>query len=127
MLDNEPDIHTHPNPALDTLVLQQNQIGWEQILCGCFDSEWKFHDRTQPDKKQSTCGQWTTEVIIFIFEQWWTLWESRNQDRHGRDMATKLQAQALQVDRELQMFYEEFDGKVPHDLQWIFDTNIATH
>ena len=42
-------------------------------------------------------------------------------------MATKLQAQALQVDRELQMFYAEFDGKVPQDLQWIFGANIATH
>ena len=43
------------------------------------------------------------------------------------DLATRTQAQALQVDRELQMFYEEYSGNVPQELQWIFDTSIDTH
>ena len=42
-------------------------------------------------------------------------------------MATRLQAQARQVDHELQLLYTEYEGKVPQELNWLFDTTIETH
>ena len=90
---------------------------------GRFAKEWAIHARTQPGKK-SNSTHWTTEVIDFIFTQWWTLWESRNQDRHGRDLATQQQAHAQQMDRELTQLYDDYAPQTPQHLQWIFDTPV---
>ena len=102
-------------------------IKWEQLLLGRFATDWNAHDQTQPGTKRRTWQThrtWTTEVIDVIFTQWWMLWESRNQDRHGRDLATQQQATARQVDRELQMFYDNYEDQAPQHLQWIFDITI---
>ena len=127
VLDGVP-IHTIPvPPSLEEIGLQHDQIGWDQLMLGRWGWAWNTNARTQPGTSTSRAGGWTTEVISFIFKQWWKLCESRNQDRHGQDLATKLQTQALQVDRELQLFYDEYSSSVPQDLQWIFDTHINTH
>ena len=115
------------HPSLEEIELQQNQIGWDQLMRGRFGWAWNCNARTQPGKQGSTKQDWTTEVISFIFDQWWKLWESRNQDQHGLDLATRLQAQAIQVDRELQLFYDDYAEVVPQHLRWIFDTSLDTH
>ena len=126
---NRIPIHTVPIPPslVEEIGLQQDQIGWDQLMLDRWGWAWNNNARTQPGTSTSRTGDWTTEIISFIFEQWWKLWESRNQDRHGQDLATKLQTQALQVDRELQMIYDEYSSNVPQDLRWIFDTPIDTH
>ena len=91
---------------------------------GQFAQAWATHHRTQPGQHNRTNRRWTTEVIDFIFTQWWQLWESRNQDRHGRDIATHQQAMARQVDRELTLLYEEFEPVTPQHLRWLFDTPL---
>ena len=68
-----------------------------------------------------------TEVVLFIFNQWWQLWETINKDRHGRDLALRLKAKAKQVNHKLQIFYKEYEGKLPQDLKWLFDMTIETH
>ena len=119
---------TVPVPSsLEEIGLQQEQIGWDQLMRGRFGWAWNGHIRTQPGSAGRSRSDWTTEVISFILEQWWKLWTVRNQDRHGLDLATRLQAQAHQVDRELQLFYEEHAGTAPQNLKWIFDTSIETH
>ena len=67
-------------------------------MLGRFAKEWNNHPHTQPEQHSKTHKNWTTEIIDFILTQWWILWESRNQDRHGRDLATTQQAAAQQVD-----------------------------
>ena len=126
VLDGKPTITIPVDSSLEEIGTQQDQIGWDQIMQGRLGWAWQTHARTQPDKS-GTKGNWTSEVISFIFNNWWKLWESRNQDRHGRDLATRIQTQALQTDRELAMFYEEFSGQVPQELSWILDTSLETH
>ena len=88
---------------------------------------WNTHAITQSGQATRTKQNWTTEVISFIFKQWWQLWELRNQDRHGHDAASRLQADALQTDRERTMFYAEYKERVPQQWSWLFNTPIATH
>ena len=90
---------------------------------GRFAKEWAEHDRTQPGKK-SKLTSWTMEVIDFIFTQWWTLWESRNQDRHGRDLATQQQADTQQMHQELTQLYNDYANQTPQHMQWLFNTPI---
>ena len=80
------------DPSLEEIASQQDQIGWEQILRGRFGWAWNTHPHTQPDQSGYKTAHWITEIICFILEQWWKLWELRNQDRHSRDLASHLQA-----------------------------------
>ena len=91
---------------------------------GRFALEWESHHLTQPGTGKTSHTDWTTEVIDFILTQWRHLWDLRNQDRHGRDLATQQQANALQVDRELHMFYDEYKARAPQHLRWLFNTPI---
>ena len=127
VLDGQSPETVPADLQITELNTQQELIGWEQILRGRMSKVWNTHTRTQPGQPTTTKRQWTTEVICFVFEQWWQLWELRNQDRHGRDLATRLQADAIQLDRELTMFYEDYEGKVPQQRSWLFDTSMATH
>ena len=111
-------------PELAEICVQQKDIQWEQMLLGRFARAWNTHPRTQPGMPQHSNQTWTTDIIDFIFTQWWILWESRNRDRHGRDLATQQQATAQQVGRELQLFYDNYENCAPQHMRWIFDTTI---
>ena len=91
---------------------------------GRFAKEWGLLHCTQPGPDHHHHSTWTTDVIDFIFTQWWHLWELRNHDRHGRDLVSQQQATARQVNRELQMFYEDYGTHAPQNMQWLFDTPI---
>ena len=96
VLDGQSPNTIPVHPSLEEIGIQQDQIGWEQILRGRFGWVWNTHKRTQPGQSTKLKGHWTTEVITFIWVQWWKLWELRNHDQHGHDLATKQQAQARQ-------------------------------
>ena len=93
------------------------------IIKGRFANEWNTHHQTQPGTGQKN-SSWTAEIINFIFMQWWKLWELRNQDRHGWDLATQQQARAQQADCELHLLYTDYEGRTPQHLRWIFDTPL---
>ena len=124
VLEGENPNRVPEDPTLVELCAKQKEIHWDQLLLGRFATDWNTHARTQPGIKKKHQVTWTTDVIDFIFSQWWKLWESRNQDRHGRDLATKQQAHARQVERELEMFYDHYEEQAPQHLKWIFDVTI---
>ena len=130
VLDGDDPDRVPEDATVSTLCEQQRQIKWEQLMLGRmlgrFAKDWSSHHGTQPGQDRVRHSNWTTEVIDFIFTQWWKLWELRNQDRHGRDLATQRQATAQQVDRELTMFYDDYEGTVPQHLNWIFDTRLKS-
>lgn len=120
--DNPDSVPEHPD--LEEICRQQELIGWDQLMLGRFAKGWGRHHRTQPSSQDKRAHTWTTDVIDFIYTQWWQLWETRNQDQHGRDIETRHQAEARQVDRELTMFYETYEAITPQHLGWLFDTPI---
>ena len=124
VLDGENPNQVPEHPTLAMICATQQEIHWDQLLLGWFSLQWNTHIRTQPGTNQNHNTTWTTEIIDFIFTQWWKLWESQNQDRHGRDLATQQQATARQVDRELQLLYDTYKNHIPQHLKWIFDVTI---
>ena len=126
VLDGENPDNVPENPTIADICQQQRTLGWDQLLRGRFPKAWSMSTQTQPGKTHSSYKGWTTKVINFIFTQWWSLWELRNQDRHDRDLATTQEAAARQVDRELILLYNTFEDNAPQHLQWIFDTTIDT-
>ena len=124
ILDGKDPNRVPEHSSVQVICTKQQQIKWDQLLRGRFATEWATHHRTQPAHQHKSTQNWTVEVIDFIFTQWWQLWELRNQDRHGRDLATQQQAHAQQIDRELHMFYTEYEPSAPQHLRWIFDTPL---
>jgi hypothetical protein len=61
-----------------------------------------------------------------VLSEWIKLWTLRNDDRHGRDQATRLQAENRQVICKLHQFYENHDGRVPKRLRRLFEEPITT-
>ena len=129
----DPD--TIPVPtALVHVAAAQEQIGWEHILRGRISNLWA---KTQQDHlgafdPRKNGQTWATDIIQLLLEGWMALWKQRNEDRHGKDRATRVQIEKAQAIRELQQLYELKDG-VPERHRWLFDTpllarmNMKTH
>jgi hypothetical protein len=116
-------------PGLRGIATAQRDIGWHQILRGRFSKQWiQAQDQYLGTNttKQNNGTQWLTNVIDYIFTQWWSLWELRNEDRHGRDLATQSQAHARQAIHELTQIYDDFQHTVPERLGWLFSTSLQT-
>ena len=129
----DPD--TIPVPtALVHVAAAQEQIGWEHILRGRLSKLWA---QTQQDHlgafdPRKNGQTWATDIIQLLLEGWLALWKQRNEDRHGKDRATRVQIEKAQAIRELQQLYDLKDG-VPARHKWLFDTpllarmNMTTH
>ena len=82
------------------------------LLRGRFSIEWSqmqaiyLQDNHLRDRTRSGFI-WVTTMIDLLWEQWFDLWKQRNDDRHGRDEATKTQAQHDQVLREITLLYSK--------------------
>ena len=96
-------------PTVRTLVRQQNQIGWDQLLMGRFCTEWSRHQQqyfaSQHDAHEDLKRRsltWQSSIIKFCWQQWYTLWRARNQDIHGHDLRTQTEASKRDVRRQLE-------------------------
>ena len=99
-------------------------FGWNQLLKGRISSLWNAHCVLKSQRQAHT--NWTVEIVDCISQQWWTIWELRNQDRHGRDHLTQAQASTLQAHRELQLLYNKYELIAPQQLQWLFNIDVNT-
>jgi hypothetical protein len=127
LLDGRSVANIPVDPAVAHVAEAQAAIGWEQILKGRFVKQWKTTQEQflgSKSSRKANGGTWMIKVIETILQEWLKLWKLRNEDRHGRDRASRLQAEERQAIRELEQFYEDNDGVVNQRLQWLFDTPL---
>ena len=109
---------------------EQAAIGWDQMVLGRFSHQWQnqqnYHLGSAATPKDN--GQtWMTSVVDKIYTEWWSLWISRNEDKHGRDTRSRQQAEHSQALRELNQFYETYTPNAEtHDIDWLFATPVET-
>ena len=105
MLSNLPSNAMVVNSAVANVAESQVAIGWHQILKGQFS---KLRATTQDRylESQSTVkvdgSQWMVRVIESILVELLNLWKLQNEDRHGRDVESRRQAETRQTIRELE-------------------------
>ena len=89
-------------PELETLIRDQNAIGWNQIFRGRMALQWS----TLQQEHLSNCGNkdkklsgnlWTTSIICLVWKDFFELWEARNQSVHGTDPASRRLSQKRQI------------------------------
>ena len=108
-----------------SLLDQQNEIGWYNVFLGRLSLQWA---RLQSqfllsfdDIPRSLGGdKWTKQIASVILESWLDLWKQRNLDRHGRDSAHQKLALHEQVMREIDIMYT-YKNKVLQRDHSIFD------
>ena len=69
---------------------------------------YNHRSRSQKESSQDTIStgeRWHTNLILFVWDKWYTLWKQRNQELHGRDLATRVAAESKEVRRQLRDIY----------------------
>jgi hypothetical protein len=122
-------------PAVQRLIRQQNEIGWNQLFLGRFSNEWgdlqdNYYARLREEKvtksKKQTGQRWQALVISALWEQWWAVWDSRNKDLHGSDAKSRAQAEERDVHRTLRDLYDLRNRLDPH-VQAVMYADVADH
>ena len=136
LLDGMRTVLYHPDQILvphhqsvHEVAAAQSALGWRQMLKGRFSKKWRlYQDRYLGHRatKRQNGTTWMTGLIDVMFKEWWKLWELRNSDRHGQDLATQTQASERQTLRELEQLYNDHKDKVGQTLQWLFAIPILT-
>ena len=99
-------------PHLHGLIATQSRIGWRQLFNGRFSYLWSeiqdayyYRERATVPTKQKSGLKWQTGLINLLWDKWYELWKMRNEDVHGKDMATKATAEKREVKRRLMEIY----------------------
>ena len=116
--EDSPLLNQDHYPAdLHLKISQQEKVGWKHLLLGRFGRDWrwvqgKYSKGVVPTERSGrpltnarTPEQWLCGLIKVIWEQWFTLWEERNQDLHGRDSSTKQSHLRQEFNRQLRDIY----------------------
>jgi exonuclease III len=107
-IDIRPD---HYHPTLRHIITQQNKIGWAQLFLGRFSVAWSLCQKRyleahgEADDTDRSCSLWQANLIRFVWERWYTLWKARNQEIHGHDKRTRLEAAKREARRKLNEIY----------------------
>jgi hypothetical protein len=132
----------------DTLIRQQNRIGWRQLFSGRLCREWarlqndylyirhqRFLDtrrQTQEnrysrlsDRRNGTA--WSATIIQEIWDRWFEVWALRNADVHGTDQTTRQEQRDLHDRMRLQTIYEQSDRIEPRVRDELLYENIEDH
>lgn len=125
-------------PDVHCLIGQQNEIGWQQLFLGRFSNEWSYlqdnfyaqqaaeEGQTKKKTKKLTGQRWQVAMIGLLWDQWWVVWESRNQDLHGADERSRAQAETREVHRKLRELYD-YKARLSSEVQTLLHEDITEH
>ena len=127
--DNPLQLTQYPQ-AYHRLITNQNQIGWAHLFRGRWSSEWrKMHTNYICDHSSDNSLSGTTWVTLKgqqLLETWFTLWETRNLERHGRDEQERQAKRANLIRSQLEELYK-LKSKVLPAHRRLFLTDAKTH
>ena len=128
----EPDPTQYPQ-HLHPVIASQSRIGWRQLFSGRFCSKWSEHqdayyyrERATIPLKQPSGLKWQIGLINVLWEKWYELWKLRNEDVHGKDMASKAVAEKREVKRRLVEIYA-MKNHIEPSAQALLCADIRTH
>lgn len=114
---------THPSypPQYQSLLTNQNKIGWHHLLLGRFAVDWAdlqqeyIHTRRISNKLARTGTHWVVQIVDFLWTHIYKAWHARNEAKHGADSSSKENAQYDQARRETEALYVLAPHVLPRD------------
>lgn len=125
MTNNEEPMSS--TPETQPIIEEQEKIGWNQMIKGQIANKWIQAQKEamgETATKRKNALTWATDMVSLIFEEWLNLWKIRNEDRHGRDKATRKAAERKQAIRELENMYEDYGGQGQLEGAWILHWSL---
>ena len=99
VLNNQSADTIDINPAVADVATVHAAIGWNQILKGRFAKLWSLSQDKHLGPRatvKANGSTWMIKVIEATLMEWLKLWKLRNEDRHGRDIESRRQAETWQ-------------------------------
>ena len=98
--------HQHgnvPDTATDSLMSDQNIIGWNGVLEGCFSKKWEERQDQYflANTSKRSGFKWQVELCKRIWQIPWDLWQHRNRVEHANDQQNLIQQIQNNVQEEL--------------------------
>ena len=119
---------------VQAIITQQQLIGWGQLLRGRFGTKWSEYQAQHYNRIYNNTevpGRWTGErwqvsLISLIWDKWYDMWQSRNQDLHGRDAIGRRSAERRELRRQLERIYAQRSLMEPRVQNLLMD-NVEAH
>jgi hypothetical protein len=112
----------HISQVLDS----QDEIGWTNLLEGCFDKGWteaqELYYRSIGSRRSGL--RWTVAVIKKLWDVAWDLWEQRNGFLHDAEYQETLYNMA-NVNAEIRFQFERGCAKLPQRVRYLFEGNLS--
>jgi hypothetical protein len=129
-LHDTPPAPTDYPPQYETLIREQSTIGWNQIFQGRVSNRWRETQQAYYDGSKTVSGRdgasWVRKTLGHFFTHWNLLWDSRNDDLHGKDATSKAKAAKDQAIRELELLYSLRDEVLQRDTA-LFYASLVEH
>ena len=107
---------------------EQDSIGWDHFLRGKMSSSWQniqyLHAVTHGTVDRSK--NWQSWLIKYLTNQSYSLWETRNKKRHGKDNKSNYKAALEQARRGMSAMYHLQSRVLPRDRD-LFGTSLDRH
>ena len=128
---NLPPINSELYPLpYQTLIRQQNKIGWDHLYRGRWSHEWTTlqdeYARRQGHTPSDPSTSWILGIGRLLIDQWMVLWKLRNEQRHGVDQARHSRIRELVLRNELEQLYAYKSEVCPNDSH-IFHDSAEAH
>ena len=118
-------IHTNPYTRLRE---SQDTIGWDHFLRGKLARGWTHQQYVYASKHSllDDSKHWRTWLIRYMANYSFSIWDTRNKQRHGRDTASNQQKDLIQAHRDIRALYALRDQVLPQDRD-LFCASIDAH
>jgi hypothetical protein len=117
-----------PTGSLNYALQDQNAIGWTNFYKGRLSKKW---EQVQKDHYRKTKAakadpyKWATSVITTMWQGFLQMWESRNDDQHGRDNIDAISKEREKLLKKTRQLYEQKESIDPEDRR-LYHKPVAT-
>jgi hypothetical protein len=111
---NHPiDVALYPHPY-QRLIQEQNDIGWRHLFNGHLTSQWRIlQDRYLRRQKIHTVtytgSGWSLRTLTILWNDFFVLWQARNEAIHGHDLASQQLARRRKLGFEMEFLHAQRD------------------
>lgn len=127
-IPNIQQIDSSASPQLRKAYTSQNEIGWDNFLRGKLSQHWEtvLTNHIGPNGKkgtQATSEQWAVQLVCLLWQGVLSLWEARNQEKHGDDLQSQVKQEKYHLLQEAQSIQNLCQGGAVSDSnQWFNKT-----
>jgi hypothetical protein len=125
------------------LIAEQTAIGWRHLFNGHLSTQWRIkQDSFLRSQKIATLthpgNAWSRRTLTILWTKFLLLWQTRNKEIHGHDIASQRQAKHRKLHLEMEQLHtlrpqvlagntDVFICETPADLTHFLDTATATY